>query len=333
MTGIKVKSKKNKKRNLIDSIRKSVRNFFTSPRMANLKAEYRNHWNRCVWRGDMLVEGSKAFFSKFKLLAYIALCILFCYLGYKLMQANWSFVQDIYSDTTMVGLIGTLLGAVIGGVFSLLGSVTVSKQQIKAQNQIRRKNVIYKPLYDELVEIHYDILKQNPYPGIIQFQKGHQTFRPHPQFAVWGRIKSDSRYLETPRKLTRLMDKLEDEIKGYRYCFDNACISINAVVDCVLQHETGAECTIGNIADSILEYIMLRSTDKLFECYSDFLSPVKELNNSERLRISGIIIDECWKCESVSELNQVYQAWLQTEEQAIKLLSAMIRRVNVSYEE
>lgn len=281
----------------------------------------------------MLVEGSKAFFSRFKLLAYIALCALFCYLGYRLMQANWGFVQELYRDTTMVGLLGTLLGAVLGGVFSLLGSVTVSKQQIKAQNQIRRKNVIYKPLYDELVEIHYDILKKNPYPSIIQFQKGLQTYRPHPQFAVWGRIKADSRYLETPRKLTRLMDKLEEEVKEFQSCNYNACISISAVVDCVLKRETETECTIRDIDDCMLEYVMSRNTDRLFEEYSDFLSPIKEMDNGERLRISRIIIDECWKCESVNELNRVYQAWLQTEEQAIKLLVAMIRRVNVSYEE
>ena len=301
--------------------------------MLELKSKCSYQWNKLTWFGNLLIEGGKTIFAKFKLLAYITACGLFCFLVYRFTLLIWNFVKEVYKDTTMVGLLGTLLGAVLGGVFSLLGSVTVSKQQIKAQNQIRRKNTIYKPLYDELVEIHYDILKQNPYPSIIQFQKGVQTIIPHPQFAVWGRIKADSRYLETPRKLTKLMDKLVDEVQSFQQHYDNSCISINAVFDCVLQREVGAGCTIGNIAECALEHIMTHSVDKVSEEYSDFLSPAKELNNVERHRISKIIVDECWKCESINELNRVYQSWLETEEQAIKLLAVMIKQVNASYEE
>lgn len=77
----------------------------------------------------------------------------------------------IIEDATLFGVVGTLLGAVIGGAFSLLGSVWVNSRQQRAVQNIKRKNVIYSPLYDELVDIQNNILEQNPYSNYIVLKK------------------------------------------------------------------------------------------------------------------------------------------------------------------
>lgn len=67
----------------------------------------------------------------------------------------------------LFGVVGTLLGAFIGGVFSLMGSVWVNNKQQKAAQNIKRKNIIYSPLYDELINIQNNILEQNPFPWYL----------------------------------------------------------------------------------------------------------------------------------------------------------------------
>ena len=98
-------------------------------------------------------------------------------------------INVVVRNSTMFGVIGTLLGAVVGGAFTLLGSVWVNSKQQKAVQNVRRKNVIYSPLYDELLDIQNRILKLNPYPAYIHFEKGPQTMNPHPQFSAWGVLK------------------------------------------------------------------------------------------------------------------------------------------------
>lgn len=91
-------------------------------------------------------------------------------------------------NPTVFGVAGTLLGAAIGGFFSFMGSMWVNSKQQRAKQDIRRKEVIYSPLYDELVDIQNRILEVNPFPKYIVFQKRQQTYIPHPQFVVWGSI-------------------------------------------------------------------------------------------------------------------------------------------------
>lgn len=119
---------------------------------------------------DVAIERTRIAFARMKLLLVLLFVVLCVAVIYQLILHNWAAVQTLFQNATAVGIIGTLLGAVIGGFFSLVGSISVNKYQIRAQTQIRRKNLIYTPLYDELVEIHNIILKSNPYPDYIAFR-------------------------------------------------------------------------------------------------------------------------------------------------------------------
>ena len=76
-------------------------------------------------------------------------------------------IPKIKFSSEAIGVTGTLLGAFIGGFFSLAGSVWVAKMQNKAQREVLKKNIIYKPLYDELIK-NDRTLKEYPYPTSVK---------------------------------------------------------------------------------------------------------------------------------------------------------------------
>lgn len=289
-------------------------------------------WHRIKVFFYIAVEHILITLTKGKLLLIFLFVGLCAALAYQLAMRNWTDVQNLFQDATAVGIIGTLLGAVIGGFFSLVGSISVSKQQIKAQTQIRRKNVIYKPLYDELAEIHYNILKDNPYPLLISFGKGQQTIRKHPQFSAWGRIKADSRYLETPKKLIRVMEKLEADVLAYvevRHTVGNV---LTTILNDTLTTELEMTCSIMNIGDILLDHVLLDRDFDLFNEMHDSYQPRKDVDEVARKKVQQIFVDTCKKNSDVICLKNRYEAWLQSEEDAISLLSVMIRQINTAYE-
>lgn len=174
----------------------------------------------------------KYYFSKFKICIYICGVILVLFTFVTLLgQVNLFTRAD---SQTLLGIIGTLLGAVVGAVFSLLGSIWVNTQQRKEELNRKRAQEIYRPLYDELVNIHKNILKENPYPSLIEFRTGHQTMKPHPQYAEWRKIEFDSRYLQIPAELKRQMERLFGALAGYLTKRKGASDEVKRILDSVL---------------------------------------------------------------------------------------------------
>ena len=99
--------------------------------------------------------------------------------------------------------------------FHCLGLYGSTHSSEKEELNRKRAQEIYRPLYDELVNIHKNILKENPYPSLIEFRTGHQTMKPHPQYAEWRKIELDSRYLQIPAELKRQMERLFGALDGY----------------------------------------------------------------------------------------------------------------------
>ena len=45
----------------------------------------------------------------------------------------------IVEDPTTIGVLGTLLGAIVGGLFSLIGSIYVNNKKIISESEIKKR--------------------------------------------------------------------------------------------------------------------------------------------------------------------------------------------------
>lgn len=288
-------------------------------------------WYRFKLILTFTIEHIKMFLSKTKFLLIFLLVGLCAFFLHCLAGKYWINVQTLFQNSTAAGIIGTLLGAFIGGFFSLFGSIAVSKYQMKAQNQIRRKNVIYKPLYDELCDIHNSILKLNQYPKYISFEKEQQTRQKYPQYIVWGRIKSDSRFLETPKKLVRVMEKLESNVVAYLKIRHKATEVLTSVLTDILSTELNMAC-YENAGELFVVDVLMNHDFDLFDKLSVPYSASKDIDTATRDRVQKIFVDTCRNDSTIICLENRHKAWMQSEKDAISLLSMMIRQINTAYE-
>lgn len=272
---------------------------------------------------------ARVFLQKHKKIIIVSeLGILFVILFLLCKSINKEFVIN---NPTMFGVLGTLLGAIIGGVFSLMGSVWVNSKQQRAVQNIKRKNVIYSPLYDELVDIQNSILEQNPYPNYIVFKKDRQTILPHPQFSAWSRIKADTRYLEVPDLLRKQMDKLENSIHEYQEIRGIVNDEIKDILNSVLVDNGLSPCTIINIGEVISRDIL---SNRHIDIYHEAMEigSDKSLNDTLRITINAQIFQKAECTQSIIEVRKRYDNWINVQKQTIEMLSLLIKQVILLYE-
>lgn len=271
-------------------------------------------------------------FEKNRKLLIVFMTIICIYLSLIIWRNVKLDISFIVEDAALFGVMGTLLGAVIGGAFSLLGSIWINNRQQRALQNVKRKNVIYCPLYDELVDIQNNILMQNPFPSRISFEKQTQTMIPYPQYDAWRRIKSDTRYLEVPDFLKIQIEKLEKSICQYinkRECVNN---EIQRILNEVLVKNELEPCCISNIGSFLSRDILLNNGVDIYE-------KTIVLNNKDKIddKKIGEVNNQVWAlCNSnpiVGEVRACYDEWQKIQRQTIEMLSIMIKRVLLKYEE
>lgn len=289
-------------------------------------------WNRIRSLFDINLEHLKIYLSKLRLLFVLLVICLVSIFSHFIVRDNWEFVKTIYKESALVGVIGTLLGAVVGGLFSFVGSVYVNNRQIKIQAEIRRKNQIYTPLYDELTKIHTSILKEYPYPNYIDFEKQQQTVPPRPQFITWRCIKSDSRYLETPIKLVRAMDSLENNVLAYQGTRKKVNEITLEILNEILDTDLGVRYGVSNMGFYVAGEVLLGHYSNLSTMLRQGIFPRQEIGNDAWQKAQDDFVKAFQKNSDVIHLKKQYTAWQESEEIAISLLKAMICRINASYE-
>lgn len=239
--------------------------------------------------------------------------------------------DKIMGNSTLFGVIGTLLGALIGGVFSLMGSVWVNSKQQRAVQNVKRKNVIYSPLYDELVDIQDHILKKNPYPNYIFFKKEIQTILPHPQFTAWRRIKSDTRYLEVPDVLVKQMEQLEESIHYYQEVRQKANDEIQNILNSVLKDNNLNTCSLINVGSIISGDILNQNEIDIYHKTME-IGNEKTIDEFTREKINKEIYYRCNNAQAIIEVRKKYKEWLNIQRQTIEMLSILIKQILVRYE-
>ncbi|MBQ6947075.1 MAG: hypothetical protein IJN42_03420 [Clostridia bacterium] len=231
-----------------------------------------------------------------------------------------------------IAVLGTLLGAVIGGAFTLWGSIYINKKQLKAQTYIKRKNVIYKPLYDELCDIQFNILTANPYPRRIAFEIEEHGSWKYPQYTVWNRIKSDTRYLETPKIIVSEMENLYLKIDEYMKARIGDNEEMTNLTNGILQEVIGTQSTLMNLGDCVIKYALENSQQDIYEYCKISLKEKVDVTDEQHNKINSLFYERCKESPVVIKIKKAKQELEQQQKKVIDLLTELIQYVNIKYE-
>lgn len=241
---------------------------------------------------------------------------------------------NIPTDATTMGIVGTLLGAIVGGIFTLIGSIYVNNKQLTANFEIKRKNIIYRPLYDELLEVNKIITEENPYPTYIVFEKRTQTIVRHPQLDAWNRINSDSRILETPECLKKQYNKLIDSIKKYEKERNTVNEPIKNALNEELSKKLNTSCSITNIGDVISSDILENKFSR--HCLNSYINNPfnigEDVSNERILELQQTLLKRCNEIDEVKNVRNIYNDWIKEQNKTIELLENLIIEIGIKYE-
>lgn len=275
------------------------------------------------------------FFERNKALFYSVIILLLALLTLYIFFLFQSTTVNMNISASIVGVFGAILGAIVGGVLTLFGSIYVNNNQMRSKSAIQRKNIIYKPLYDELIEVRNILNESNPYPTYVTFTKDQQTIRPHPQFSAWGRIKNDSRYIQTPRYLSEGMEGLYEAVIEYLESFPKAADEVQNRINELLYERHRTRFTIIKFGNFIISGLILKNKPKgeLFKDYFEIgLNPRKSLTEEEIIEFENLVYEECYKLNSVKQLIRSYNKWIEKQENLINTLSYLIKLISMKYE-
>lgn len=273
------------------------------------------------------------FFQKNK--KVITFLIIFIFVVVILFLLRFSNIFVFNSSSDLTGVVGTAIGAIIGGALALLGSIYVHNNQLKANAAITRKNSIYKPLFDELI-VNEKELKTNPYPLNIEISKNTQESELFLEYLVWEQIKDDSRILQIPELLVEELELLNEKINSYKNKINQASEDVQQKIDEVLLRELKYQNYIQNMGlvllsiiivkekpiGKILESIILKKEDR--DVYLHSITRISEVEHT--------LYNECSQLSSVIELKKAYREWKATQNKIIFILTKLIKTTNIKYE-
>ncbi|KMY31716.1 hypothetical protein ACZ11_05800 [Lysinibacillus xylanilyticus] len=240
---------------------------------------------------------------------------------------------NINIDDSWVGVVGAIIGAIVGGILTMFASIYVHNNQLRAESAIQRKNIIYKPLYDELMDIKYLLDEENPYPRMVVFKEASQTMVRYPQYKVWESIKRDSRYLQVPQYLINDFTVIKENIESYLKELEAASNEVQVTVNAILLERYKTQCNIINFGETIIKKIMQKD-EYIMDSYLELhaLNPSIEMQKEDIVELNDLIITNCWELNSVKNLNYAREMWVKSQNELIDTLKDLITLINIKYE-
>lgn len=155
---------------------------------------------------------------KIAILCYIFLIpiiLLIIFLALLALFDNLSSVTigkvKIYNNSTTISVVSALFGAIIGGVFSLFGSVYVLNRQKALDKQMELSKELFSPLYEEFVRNRNLMNVKAPLPCL----EWSSLKKSDISYSVWENIKGKAIQLSAPPILSMVMETFEENVRKY----------------------------------------------------------------------------------------------------------------------
>lgn len=260
--------------------------------------------------------------QKYKKVIIALLC------GFVLMALIYYGVRGMIPQMSVEeGSFSALLGALVGGFFSLAGSIGVAKMQQKSQREILKKNTIYKPLYDELMK-NDDILRgENPFPMEVWCDTNPRTIVESPSFAAWNRIQRDNRLLDVPESIQTQMNDLEKIIERYLRLRRGVGTPVQKICYETLKAQGKETVLFTNIGDMVSDAVL--NTD-----INGVLEYITEYNNKteDDKKIAQEIYNACLETEDIRKIKELQKKWRDMQNGILDELAMRIKYISMKYE-
>ena len=260
--------------------------------------------------------------QKYKKVIIALLC------GFVLMALIYYGVRGMIPQMSVEeGSFSALLGALVGGFFSLAGSIGVAKMQQKSQREILKKNTIYKPLYDELMK-NDDILRgENPFPMEVWCDTNPRTIVESPSFAAWNRIQRDNRLLDVPESIQTQMNDLEKTIERYLRLRRGVGTPVQKICYETLKAQGKETVLFTNIGDMVSDAVL--NTD-----INGVLEYITEYNNKteDDKKIAQEIYNACLETEDIRKIKELQKKWRDMQNGILDELAMRIKYISMKYE-
>lgn len=160
------------------------------------------------------------------------------------------------------------------------------------------------------------------------FEKPDQHYEYSVCYLVWNRIKTDSRFIETPDMLKKQIRKLFECANNYTKEYDKLLNELNETINrlqenITLSHELRFY-SASYIIDDVLEYREIRSSEVVYS----FLFNKNQYSSEDKENIDMYIHEINKACQKINQIDVVRgkrDTWRKSEEQTIALLANMIQ--------
>lgn len=267
----------------------------------------------------------KHFLAKRKELMIIAVICGFLIMIYILLKTKQDFITEVYEyNIGNSELYSALMGTIIGGAISLISSIWVSNRQIKIAAEIKRKEEIYKPLYNEMLVLEQVMFNPDIYFHKIYFSKNYKVEAPN--YLEWNKIKYSTYYIEIDNVLKNKMDELMNIIIEYNDMYSKSTFELENILRKHLDSSRPKIKFIGLLLQKTF-------TEGKFNFFEDFVTTAVDIDNID------------WHQEKVEEIYQEISSNIllsSTKEkyilikkehlEIINLLAIIIETIHIKYE-
>lgn len=221
-------------------------------------------------------------------------------------------------------LYSALVGTIVGGAISLVSSIWVSNRQIKIGAELKRKEDIYKPLYNEMLVLKQVMFDPDKYFKRIYIDSQLNVLAPN--YLEWNKIKNSTYYIEIDDILKDRMGGLVKTVNEYNDLYSQSKYELEIIlrkalesVNCKIAHrDLLLQKTFnGDRFDYFEDHIVVDIDKSNFDWYEDKNNEIYEVLSSNT---------------KLSSTKEKYMYLKKEHEEIISLLAIIIETIHIKYE-